>query len=113
MKMDKISDIRERYLEITKDKRIGGSAQLYALAKRINQVLKEVPSKYLIPLFVLHTIIKDIAIDQDERPVEVKECQDLYTKLNSEITKLLDDLEKEVEDTVIIEDTINLIKKWI
>jgi len=57
---DEILNIRNKYLGITKDEQIGGSHQLDALAHQINELLKKAPSNYLIPLFILYTIIKDI-----------------------------------------------------
>lgn len=103
--------IKKRYLEITEGGMLGGSEVLYEFAKEIDGVLKKF--KYLIPLFVLHTIIREIADSQEERAVEVKECEELYNKLNDKISKLLDDLEKEAEENTIMEDTINLIMRWI
>jgi len=110
--MTDIRSIKQRYIELTKNEEIGGANLLNKLSDEIKDMLYDVPTKYIVPLFVLHKMLKDIALYQDDREVTVNECRELYTKLHKPILKLLSDLEADEELSILLEDCAELISTY-
>ena len=112
---DVINDIKKKYLTITKDNRLGGSHLLNEISDMIQKSISVAPSKGITPLFVLHRIFRDIALDQEERSVTMEECRRLYNLLNKSIIKLISDLEKlnRISYRELLEDCNMLIHAYL
>jgi len=110
-----INDIKKKYLTITKDNRLGGSHLLNEISDMIQKSISVAPSKGITPLFVLHRIFRDIALDQEERSVTMEECRRLYNLLNKSIIKLISDLEKlnRISYRELLEDCNMLIHAYL
>ncbi|MHA1363937.1 MAG: hypothetical protein ACTSP1_15590 [Candidatus Freyarchaeota archaeon] len=108
-----ITSIKQDYLELVSDKSIGGSHPLNELSQKILEFISKSPEKYIVPLFILSEIFRDIAEDQCEREVTTRECEELYEKLHELILKTITDMERDAGDYILLADCTNLIKAYI
>jgi len=108
----RLNEIRNKYMNIVKDKFLGGSEALEELSYDILKLLETSPRKYKIPLFVLHEIFWEIAHDQERRMVTLDEAKMLYLELHKPILDLIDALVNNADEKTLLEITTSLIEKF-
>lgn len=89
-----VENLLSVYNSVTEDNETGGFyLGGYEPLEDLSDKCWEIGKKFedlAIPAFVLHSIFKKIANDQDERIVTIEECNDLYNSLNKPIVNLIE-----------------------
>ena len=92
MSNKELEDLRNIYIEITKEEVIGGSSQLEDFANKCLELGKK-HDELKTPAFVLYAIFKEISNNQYQRDVPDKECKEIYDALNLSLRSLFEDME--------------------
>ena len=105
----KIIELDKLYSNLTKEGSLGGVYPLLEISDLCKSICLDSNPKKILPSFILYTTFKTLAVWQDERETPLSESERLYSKLNSSIITLINDLKNLPKDDVLIKDVEILI----
>jgi len=86
-----IENLQKDYNEITKNEHLGGCSQIEDFSNKCLELSKK-NEELRTPYFVIYSIFKDIAANQYQRDVPVKENEKIYNVLNPSLQNLFENI---------------------